>query len=199
MRTKTGSWMLAATVLAFGGVTASAQVAPGLRTGTTELGLFAGASIGLDKLRPMGGMNVSRAVTSWALPYGEFSYFPEIARRQTVGTSVSEGGAKIYDIHFGVHLCAPLKEKRVLPYGVFGFGWVRTDVMVKTRDTRAPAGTGTDNHFTDNDPAVNFGGGIRYYATDRAGFRVEYKLYRPVSGRFTEFFSKVEGGLFFQF
>jgi hypothetical protein len=51
-----------------------------------------------------------------------------------------------------------------------------------------PAGT---------DRAINFGGGIRYYISQRFGMRVEAKGYKP-SGEFTETFGKVEAGFFFQ-
>ena len=47
--------------------------------------------------------------------------------------------------------------------------------------------------------SVNFGGGLRYYATERLGFRVEYKAYRRVSGDLKDIFHRVAGGIFFQF
>ena len=184
------------------GATVWAQEAPSVRSGTRELGLFAGASYGLDNFRPMGGVNLSYAVTKHILPYVEFSYFPELLRREESSTNLIEGGAKLVDLHFGVHVRFPVREKPVVPYLVAGGGWIRSDIS-GTNQTKPIPGLVTPAplpfRFKDNDAAVNFGAGLRYYTTEVYGFRVEYKLYRPVSGRFQDLFQKFEGGLFFQF
>src|SRR4051794_31899610 len=57
----------------------AAQV-PIVRSGSFEIGGFAGASYGVDAFRVMGGGNVTYAVNKWLLPYVEYSYFPGIAR-----------------------------------------------------------------------------------------------------------------------
>src|SRR5256885_2241445 len=70
-------------ILACGGLFAPAsraQDVPSVRKGTVEIGGFVGTSYGLDKLRIMGGGNVSYGVLRWLLPYVEVSYFPGIGR-----------------------------------------------------------------------------------------------------------------------
>jgi hypothetical protein len=180
-----------------------AQNVPDLRPGNWELGLYGGASYGIDKFRPMGGVNLSYSLPKLLLPYVEFSYFPEFfIRRDDTATDTTTFGARLVDFHGGVHVRFIQKESKVVPYGVIGFGVINAKVNGTTQ-AKAVAGLQppppTRFSFTSTDPAVNFGAGIRYYATSRFGFRVEAKVYRPVSGRLENFFSKYEGGIFFQF
>lgn len=183
-----------------------AQSAPILRVHTTEVGGFLGASYGIDKARVMGGGNVTYSVLSNVLLYGEGSYFPGIGRTSTV---IGIGGAKstfnipITDLNFGVHLRLRIPKSNVVPYGVVGFGLVhnpdRTEQLsapdkldpTKTVLTPYPVSASTDF-------AASFGGGIRYYATERLGFRGEFKAYKP-TGSYTDMFYRVTGGIFFQF
>src|SRR4051794_16518451 len=51
-----------------------------VRRNSVEIGGFAGATYGVDDFRPMGGANITYAVTRWLLPYAEYSYFPGIGR-----------------------------------------------------------------------------------------------------------------------
>jgi hypothetical protein len=185
---------------------ARAQDAPSVRTGTVEIGGFAGVSDGLDHFRIMGGGNVSYGVTKWLLPYGEFSYFPAIAR----SLNVNSGGltqnitydVPLYDLHAGVHLRIPIKESKVVPYGVFGVGIIRSSFNGNATFTFTQNGvpTSSQKSFSDKntDGAVNFGGGLRYYVNEKFGFRFEAKVYRPFSGLYDNFVGKIEGGIFYQ-
>jgi hypothetical protein len=47
------------------------------------------------------------------------------------------------------------------------------------------------------DFAVNFGGGLRFYLSERFGMRLEAKGYKP-TGTYTDMFGKVEVGFFYQ-
>ena len=47
-----------------------------------------------------------------------------------------------------------------------------------------------------SDFAVNFGGGVRYYVSQRWGMRLEGKAYKA-TGRFDDVFGKLEIGLFY--
>src|ERR1035441_4906535 len=82
---------------------------PDLRPGSFELGLYAGASYGVDSFRPMGGVNLSYSLPKLILPYVEFSYFPELVRDYTVSTGKFVESAKLEDFHGGVHI-------RILPH-----------------------------------------------------------------------------------
>lgn len=188
---------------------------PDLRPGNFELGLYAGASYGVDRFRPMGGVNLSYSLPKLLLPYVEFSYFPELTRNYNTPTDHFVESAQLEDIHAGVHIRILPHESRVVPYAVIGFGMLHSHttgqdipdasvcVVPGIRSTPCTpteiASKTTPVDITSNDPAVNFGAGLRVYHKSYLGYRVEYKLYRPVSGQFTNFFSKVEGGIFFQF
>src|SRR5262245_38320551 len=84
-----------------------------VRSGSFEVGGFVGASYGVDKFRPMGGGNVTYAINKWILPYGEFSYFPGIARDIHIsvpGLATPVTGTfsvPLADIHGGVHIRVP--------------------------------------------------------------------------------------------
>jgi hypothetical protein len=184
---------------------ALAQDMPIVRTGNTEIGGFVGASFGIDKARVMGGGNVAYAATRVVMPYVEFSYFPGIGR--SMSKSVGAGGSTVkfnfqvplYDFHGGVHLRVPVKDSRVIPYGVIGAGMIHT--LKRTENVAISDSLGSFNIPVDvparSDFALNFGGGLRFYVNERYGFRVEVKAYRP-TGAFTNIFGKVEGGFFFQ-
>ena len=171
--------------------------APVLGAGTTEVGGFIGESYGLDSWRVMGGGNVSYAVTKYLMPYVEFSHFPGISRQLTSGTATATYEVPLNDFHGGVHIRIPLGQSKIVPYGVAGAGVIHSGdapVRITFADgTVLPATVKGSNDF-----AANFGGGLRYYTTERLGFRVEGKIYKP-TGNYTGTFSKVEFGVFFQF
>lgn len=186
---------------------ASAQRKDYVRTNSVEIGGFVGATYGVDDFRPMGGGNITYAVTKWLLPYAEYSYFPGIARTVTQSvpglpnpTLTGTFSLPLSDFHGGVHLRMPIRESPIVPYAVFGMGalhhfgkdvafnYVGADNLPHTLTAHDPAGT---------DFALNFGGGLRYYISQHFGIRVEAKAYKPFSD-FTEVFGKVEGGVFLQ-
>src|SRR6187399_782083 len=85
---------------------AMAQNAPFLRRNNVEVGVFPGASFGVDKSRFLIGTNAAWAATKYIMPYGEFTYFPELSRPYSTTTPVStENGTynfRLYDVHGGV-------------------------------------------------------------------------------------------------
>lgn len=171
---------------------------PDLRPGNFELGLYAGASYGVDSFRPMGGVNLSYSLPKLLLPYVEFSYFPELNRSYSNKTDTFTESVKIEDIHAGVHIRILPHESRYVPYAVVGFGVLHSQGKV-TDNLIGDSSHPTTDNIKANDPAVNFGAGLRIYHKSYLGYRIEFKEYRPVSGQFTKFFSKTEGGIFFQF
>jgi len=184
---------------------ARSQDMPIVRTGNTEVGGFVGASFGIDKARVMGGGNIAYAATRVVMAYVEFSYFPGIGRKLTVPLGTAGRTAQfnfqvpLYDFHGGVHLRVPVKDSRVIPYGVIGVGMIHT--LKRTEQVNISDSLGSFNIPVDvparSDFALNFGGGLRFYVNERHGFRVEVKAYRP-TGTFTDIFGKVEFGYFFQ-
>jgi outer membrane protein with beta-barrel domain len=184
----------------------AAQV-PVVRSGSFEIGGFAGTSYGVDAFRVMVGGNVTYAANKWLLPYVEYSYFPGIARSISQPlpglpgvTAQSTFSAPLSDFHGGIHVRIPIRESPVVPYLVFGLGGLthfsRTTTLTYTgADGLAHNIPGTDPGGTDF--AVNFGGGLRYYINQRFGFRVEAKGYKANSS-LTAAFGKVEAGFFYQ-
>ncbi|HMD72213.1 MAG TPA: hypothetical protein VKF41_12750 [Bryobacteraceae bacterium] len=194
-------------IAALTGVSAFAQNAPIIRQGVTEVGGFVGASYGIDQTRVMGGGNVVYSLTRTLMPFGEVSYFPGIGRTQSV-TGIP-GATESYsipltDFNFGFHLRIPIPKSRVIPYGVISVGGIHTPERNVTATFPNPANPSqviiTPPFQVDSSTnfAVSGGGGLRYYATERLGFRVEFKAYRP-TGTYTNTFYRVAGGFFYQF
>jgi hypothetical protein len=187
-------------------VPALAQDAPIIRKGVTEVGGFVGASYGIDQARVMGGGNVVYSLTRPLMPFAEFSYFPGIGRSRNVP---GIAGAKesfsipITDFNFGLHLRVPIPKSRVIPYAVISVGGIHSPqrtVVAEYPDPFNPSRKVQDNFtaLASTDFAVSGGGGIRLYATERLGFRGEFKAYKP-TGTFTNPFYRATGGFFFQF
>lgn len=202
MRLRPFEWTLVAWL--FAAPAAMPQSAPIVRTGNTEIGGFVGSSFGIDKVRIMGGGNIAYALTRVIMPYGEFSYFPGIGRRIDVPLAGGRSArfnfsVPLADFHGGVHLRVPLKESRIIPYGVIGVGVVHS--LQRTERARISDPLGSFDVDVPvparSDFAVNGGGGLRFYLHERFGLRVEAKVYKP-TGQFTDVFGKVEGGFFFQ-
>jgi hypothetical protein len=192
-------------------VTASAslfgQSTPHLSPHTFEVGGFVGSSYGLDEFRVMGGGNVSYGINRYILPYAEYSYFPGIPREQsdtfpTTGQPYTlRFTVPISDFHGGVHVRLPIRESRVVPYLVFGAGALHTHARTVTAEYNIEIGGQRSQQLavpSSTDFAVNWGGGLRYYTTQRFGMRLEAKAYKP-TGSFTNIFGKMEWGFFFQF
>lgn len=184
-----------------------AQDVPIIRQGVTEVGGFLGASYGLDQTRVMGGGNVVYSLTKTLMPFGEVSYFPGIGRTQSVTGipgATESFSVPLADFNFGFHLRVPIPKSRIIPYAVISAGGIHTPQRTVTATFPNPANTGqiiTTPPFQVNS-STNFafsgGAGIRYYTTERLGFRVEFKAYRP-TGTFTNPFYRVTGGFFYQF
>ena len=195
---------------------AAAQSASVVRQGSYEIGGMLGASYGIDKFRIMGGGNVTFAATRVILPYFEYTYFPGLGRQlETVAAGTNRPvqytfEVPLSDVHAGVHIRIPIAESRVVPYLVAGFGVIHSpERLVDAEFSIAQGGTDTIQLTAPSDttPAVNAGGGLRFYVNQRFGLRVEAKAYKPV-GDYTAFpgvgspesavFGKVVGGIFFQ-
>jgi hypothetical protein len=70
-----------------------------------------------------------------------------------------------------------------------------------TPTTGTSMSTSTLSRDGASDFTINAGGGLRYYlgGTGKYGFRVEAKVYKPISGLFSnDTIGKVEAGFFFQ-
>jgi hypothetical protein len=188
-----------------------------VRSGSLEIGPFVGASYGTGQFRVMAGGNVTYAFKNkYVLPYFEYSYFPGIPRTTsetlTAGseTVISTGRYQyaLNDIHGGVHIRLPIfKESPIVPYLVFGMGalaYPSTTEHVTNIDI-TPTGTSTTTLTPRaqgaSDFTINAGGGLRYYlgGTGKYGFRVEAKVYKPITGVFSnDTIGKIEAGFFFQ-
>ena len=170
---------------------------PDLRPGNFELGLYTGASYGVDSFRWMTGANLSYSLPKLLLPYAEWSYFPGIQRNFDNGVNAGKLTAKITDFHGGVHIRFIGRESRVVPYGVVGFGALSSRSTGQSKGKLS--GLSSNQDIRSTDPAVNFGAGLRVYHASFFGYRAEFKAYRLWSSQFSKIFTKSEGGIFFQF
>lgn len=177
-----------------------------IRQGVTEVGGFAGASYGIDQTRVMGGGNVVYSLTRTFMPFAEVSYFPGIGR--TLDVSGIPGGTFTYslpltDFNAGFHLRVPIPRSRIIPYGVVSAGGVHlpsrdvtVNVPIPGTNLTTPSAFSFDSQ---TEFAVSGGAGIRYYTTERLGFRAEFKAYKPTNGIYTNTFYRVAFGFFYQF
>jgi hypothetical protein len=161
-----------------------AQAVPTVKKGNLELGLFAGESYGLDRFRPMGGGNLAYGVSRYLYTFVEASYLPGLLRTQDLGNNTTlRYNINMTDFHGGLHIRVPLAERRVIPYGVVGLGLVRESgdkgqetVTLLGQSSTSPAPISSVTSF-----AVNFGGGLRFFLTERFGLRLEFKAFKPIS------------------
>ncbi len=191
-----------------------AQPAPIIRAHQTEIGGFVGRTFGIDQSGVMGGGNICYSVLKELMPFAEFSYFPSIGRTAAV-TGIAGATASFHlpieDFNFGFHLRIPIPKSRVIPYGVLSFGAIH--INGHTEQVTFPDALNPGRFVTQALPvpastnyATSFGGGLRYYATERLGFRAEFKGYKPRGGiggqpidQALGLFYRATGGFFFQF
>ena len=194
-------------IAALSAVPVLAQNAPIIRQGVTEVGGFIGASYGIDKTRVMGGGNIVYSLTRALMPFGEVSYFPGIGRTQSVvgiPGATESFSVPLTDFNFGFHVRVPIPKSRIIPYGVISVGGIHTpqrNVTATFPNPADPSQVITTPPFEVNSStnfAVSGGAGLRYYASERWGFRAEFKAYRP-TGTYTNPFYRVTGGFFYQF
>ncbi len=191
---------------------AAAADAPIIRTGNFELGGFSGVSfVPGSAVKGNFGGNLAYALNRWFMPYAELSYFP----RNQVDVQVSgipgataSFNTSALDYSAGVHFRVPLPKTRFIPYGILGFGGFRysgttsqstvtiPDQLNFGKTVTLPLGLNTVGA---TDPAISYGGGVRYYANERFGLRVEAKGYQPIKSDLTHVFSRVTLGVFYQF
>ncbi len=203
---------LVVAVLALAAAPALQAQAPLIRTGNTEIGGFIGSSFGAGSgdFRVMGGGNVVYAASRNIMPYGEFSYFVQPLPASAFVALPASAPAKftfsipLTDFHGGVHIRFPVKQHPLVPYGALGVGVLhsleRKETVTIPASGGFPASTLTPTVPGQSNFAVNFGGGLRYYATERFGFRIEAKGYKPTGdiGKVVGVFGKVEFGFFYQ-
>ena len=100
------------------------------------------------------------------------------------------------DFNFGFHVRVPIPKSRIIPYGVISAGGIHTPQRNVTATFPNPANPSqeiTTPPFqveSSTNFAVSGGAGLRYYATERLGFRAEFKAYRP-TGTYTNPFYRV--------
>lgn len=189
-----------------------------IREGVAEVGGFVGISRAFipsdaslqasNTTRVMGGGNVVYSLTRVFMPFAEVSYFPSVA--QTVPVSGFAGAKQTIsvpavDANAGFHWRIPIPRSRVIPYFVSSLGDIYIPSGSITPYYPVP---GSSNQFVAGSPvprgsssefAVSGGAGLRYYTTERLGFRAEFKTYHALTGTYTNTFWRVAFGFFYQF
>jgi hypothetical protein len=189
-----------------------------IRKGVTEVGGFAGMSFsngggsetsgsGTNQTHVMGGGNVVYSLTRTFMPFVEMSYFPAIVHSYS-GCCLNNAqftytnSVALYDFNGGFHLRVPIPRSRIIPYGVISGGLIHTPGF----QVVPPAPFTPFNSTGGNQFAVSGGAGIRYYTTERLGFRAEFKAYKPtgggdttMTGLNTNTFYRLAFGFFYQF
>lgn len=176
-----------------------------VRKGSFEVSAFAGGNAGAGGENLAIGGNFAFAFTRFLMPYVEASRFllpftihsnPNDSRIPYLASYQLGLG----DVQGGVHLRIPLREKRFVPYVVFGLGALPHFSQTVSATYTASGGGVTKIPLSISggaDFAVNSGAGLRYYWTERIGLRLEAKVYVP-TGNLSPAFARVVGGIFFQ-
>jgi hypothetical protein len=182
-----------------------------IRQGVTEVGGFVGMSFsngggsGTNQTHVMGGGNVVYSLTRTFMPFVEVSYFPAIVHSFS-GCCINNApinytnSVSLTDFNGGFHLRVPIPRSKIIPYGVISAGLIHTPGYNEVPPPPfTPLAVPGGNQF-----AVSGGGGIRYYTTERLGFRAEFKAYRPTGGDVTKglnnnTFYRLAFGFFYQF
>jgi hypothetical protein len=171
------------------------------KKGDSELGLFSGAVIppGGGGAKLGGGANYAWAINKYFYPYGEFSYLPGALNQSvSAGTEQFNSSGDLADFHGGLHVRKPITTCFV-PYGVVAVGAFRQfsgtldEVNLQTGRIINSSSLPSTTEF-----AFNYGGGVRYYITEKIGVRFEVKAYGPTS-HFGGTPVRVMAGIFFQF
>jgi hypothetical protein len=153
--------------------------APPVATGNIEAGAFVGESYGLDKLRPMFGGDVAYGLSRAFYPFVEASYLPGLERELGNGVNYRYK-VNMTDVHGGLHVRFPIGGSKVVPYAAAGLGVVRSSSFTISASALGGAfSLGSETIPASTNFAVNFGGGIRFFITERIGIRVEFKAFVP--------------------
>jgi len=188
MKTKVRALLVVLSVFLFPGETPVANAAD-TEVGTAQVAGFGGLVAGIGTHGTVGG-GVAYAGTERLLAVGEFSYIPGGSQKISGVGFAAKASARAYDFNGGIHFQFPLKEPKAVPYVAAGVGALHgsasptASVMGTTVSTKASA---TDFYF-------NFGGGLRYYVSDRWGIRPELKIFAG-----DETFVRLAIGIFYQF
>lgn len=192
------------------------QAIPFLAPGNVEVGGFAGVSAGIGRTAAGVGGNVAVAASRHVMPYFEATYFPDLLNRNVTqpfpiaGVPNASGTALVKtsftDFHGGLHLRTPISSTpSVVPYFAIGAGVLRRSKTSATFTFNIPNARIdpiTDTIPSESEFAINFGGGIRWYASENFGTRIEVKGYKPsgklIAGTADPFF-KVTFGVFYYF
>lgn len=157
--------------------------------GTAEVAGFGGLVAGIGTHGTIGG-DVSYAVRERLLAVGEFSYIPGGGGKLAGPGYAAKWSAKAYNFNGGIHWEFKLKEPKAVPYVGGGVGAIHS---TGSASVTAP-GAGVTVKASATDFYFNFGGGLRYYISDKWGIRPELKVFAG-----DDTFVRLAIGIFYQF
>ncbi len=141
-----------------------------------ELAGFGGFVSGIGTHGTVGG-SLGYSTSRHIMPIVEFSYVPlgsdEFAFGGRFSRTLVRRDSRAYEFNGGLHIRFPTSRWRVIPYGAFGLGFVRSSVEIDNVRVGEPY----SRDFSDTDFAASFGGGMRYPIAGGFGFRPEIKVF----------------------
>ena len=166
-------------------------VMSGLGYGQTEKGQVevtgqAGFVSGIGTHGAFGG-SVATGLSESVLVYGEFLYIPLGSTTINIGSL----SARSYNFDAGLQYHFR-KHGSMVPYGNVGLGLLHSTASVS--NSFSFQGFNFTTGGSSNDFYANIGGGVRYYMTDRWGFRPEFTIF---AGSNT--FVRIGAGVFYAF
>ena len=164
--------MLAVFMIVVSCGTPCVALAAGIEKGQVEISGSGGSYGGIGMLNGA----VGTAATDRAFVMGEFSYIP--------GKDFYSVSFKGYGFAGGVQYMFPLSSEKLVPYAAGGLSYLRF----------VASASGLDQDIGLGGTGIYFGGGLRYYVSDRWGFRPELTFH---TGSWAGV--RLQMGLFYQF
>jgi hypothetical protein len=161
---------------------AYAQLEKGQLEVTGQIGLVSG----IGTHGAFGG-SVGAGLSPNVVVYGEFLYIP--LGSTTIGTGTLS--ARSYNFDGGLQYQFR-KSGAIVPYGNVGLGFLRSSASLPS--TFSFQGFNFSTGGTATDFYLNVGGGVRYYMSDRWGFRPELTIFAGSST-----FVRIGAGVFYAF
>lgn len=170
------------------GSTMSLQAAE-TEVGTAEVAGYGGLVAGIGTHGVLGG-GLAYAVKPRLLAVGEFSYIPGGGEQVSGPGYVVKTSSRAYDFNGGIHFQFPLREPKAVPYVAAGLGALHGSASY----TGSALGQTYSGKASSTDFYFNFGGGLRYYVSERWGLRPELKIFAG-----DETYVRLAIGIFYQF
>jgi opacity protein-like surface antigen len=133
--------------------------------GSGEVTAFGGVVAGIGTHGTVGG-GLGYALTERIMAVGEFGYIPGGGEKFTIVGVTAKTSSKAFNFNGSIHYQFPVRQDGFVPYVGGGIGAVHSSAS----STAGCPGAWVSVKGSATNFYLNFGGGLRYYVTDRWGY-----------------------------